>query len=49
MDKVCGIYCIENLINSKKYIGQSVDIKSRFKKHISLLDYITSPPFTPII
>lgn len=31
MEKVCGIYCIENKINHKKYIGQSVDIKERWR------------------
>lgn len=36
-EKVCGIYCIENLINHKKYIGQSVDIKTRWRCHKSEL------------
>jgi hypothetical protein len=33
MDRLCGIYSIENVINHKKYIGQSVDIYSRWKRH----------------
>lgn len=31
--KICGIYCIFNKINHKRYIGQSVDIESRWNKH----------------
>lgn len=33
--KIIGIYCIENKINRKKYIGQSIDITSRFYQHRS--------------
>lgn len=32
-EKICGIYCIENLVNHKKYIGSSIDIYSRWKQH----------------
>lgn len=32
-DIICGIYSIENKINHKKYIGQSVNIKSRWCSH----------------
>lgn len=32
MEKKCGIYCIENMINGKKYIGQAVDIYSRWTR-----------------
>lgn len=30
----CGIYKITNLVNSKIYVGQSVDIERRFQKHL---------------
>ena len=32
---MCGIYKIQNLINGKIYIGQSVDIDYRFRNHKS--------------
>ena len=32
-NKICGIYCIENRINNKKYIGMSRDIKNRWSEH----------------
>lgn len=38
-DKKSGIYCIENTINHKKYIGQSVDIDDRWRKHVSELKH----------
>ena len=34
MSKICGIYCIENKVNNKKYIGQSINIDSRLYYHI---------------
>lgn len=37
-EKVCGIYRIENLINHKSYIGQSVDIYDRWYDHKWALD-----------
>ncbi len=34
----CGIYKIENLLNHKCYIGQSINIEHRFSKHKSAKD-----------
>lgn len=33
-----GIYCIRNLINNKVYIGKSIDIHRRIKRHIGALN-----------
>lgn len=33
-----GIYCIENQVNKKKYIGQSNDIIRRWNEHITMAD-----------
>lgn len=33
MKAICGIYCIENLVNHKKYVGQSIDIYRRWNDH----------------
>ena len=33
-----GIYKIENKVNGKVYIGQSIDIEKRWKEHISCLN-----------
>jgi hypothetical protein len=33
-DKVCGIYKITCLDTDKAYIGQSVDIRERWRQHI---------------
>jgi group I intron endonuclease len=36
-EKICGIYCFENLVNGKKYIGKSIDIEKRQIVHLSNL------------
>ena len=35
--KKSGVYCIENIINNKKYIGQSYDLSNRFIDHKNLV------------
>ena len=37
-NKICGIYCIENLSNHKKYIGLSRNIMNRFNRHKNSLN-----------
>lgn len=37
-EKISGIYCIENLINGKKYIGLSNDIYRRWSNHLCELE-----------
>lgn len=38
----CGIYCIRNLINGKVYIGKSIDIHRRIKRHVGYLNQQSS-------
>lgn len=33
MKEVCGIYCIINNVNNKKYIGQSINVEKRINRH----------------
>ena len=50
MEKISGIYCIENIVNGKKYIGKSNNIYKRWyeeklglkKKYESILAGIYS-------
>ena len=37
-DALCGIYKITNIVNGKVYIGQSINIKLRWKDHINTLN-----------
>lgn len=36
--KRCGIYCIINKVNGKRYIGKSINIYERIRAHINLLN-----------
>ena len=36
---IVGIYCFKNLINGKRYVGQSIDIYQRYEQHIWRLDH----------
>lgn len=43
INKISGVYCFKNKINSKKYIGQSCDINRRYKRHLRELREDKSP------
>ena len=40
-EKISGIYCIENLVNGKKYIGLSIDVLKRRSAHYNRLNQKT--------
>lgn len=37
MESICCVYCIENLVNHKKYIGQTCDYAGRKRHHLCML------------
>lgn len=41
--KICGIYCISNVLTQKKYIGKSTDIIRRWKEHKSCSEWKRNP------
>lgn len=36
-EKLIGVYQIKNIVNSKIYIGSSIDIHTRWKQHLNKL------------
>ena len=36
-EKICGIYKIENLVNGKVYVGQTIDLHKRKLEHFAIL------------
>lgn len=42
-NKIQGIYCIKNLINEKKYIGQTINFIERCKNHFNKLNINKHP------
>ena len=38
-EKICGIYKIENLVDGKVYIGQSINVSNRLANHKSDLKH----------
>lgn len=49
MSYLCGIYKIENSINKKVYIGQSLDIKKRWREHKSAAFNVNSKDYNMVI
>lgn len=43
MNIICGIYSIKSILHQKVYIGASIDIRSRWKRHKSELKLKTHP------
>lgn len=33
MEIITGVYCIENVVNGKRYVGESIDVYRRWKDH----------------